>query len=136
MQLQEILYTQGFGTRRVCAGLVQQGFVQVYMPEQGSAPVTITQAAMEFVAEGLRFRVQGVDWPYAERAYLMLNKPAGYTCSMKDPGRIVFDLLPPRFRLRCRCRRRPPPPYCHHCHRRLPPPPPRCRLPCGATTLP
>ena len=31
---------------------------------------------------------------------LMLNKPAGHTCSMKDPGRIVFDLLPPRFRLR------------------------------------
>ena len=30
MQLQEILYTQGFGTRRVCAGLIQQGLVQVY----------------------------------------------------------------------------------------------------------
>ena len=31
---------------------------------------------------------------------LMLNKPVGYTCSTKDPGRIVYDLLPPRFRLR------------------------------------
>ena len=31
---------------------------------------------------------------------LMLHKPVGYTCSMKDPGRIVFDLLPPRFRER------------------------------------
>lgn len=31
MQLQDILYSQGFGTRRVCAGLVQQGHVQVYM---------------------------------------------------------------------------------------------------------
>ena len=31
---------------------------------------------------------------------LMLHKPIGYTCSMKDPGRIVFDLLPPRFRER------------------------------------
>ena len=30
----------------------------------------------------------------------MLNKPVGYTCSTKDPGRIVYDLLPPRFRLR------------------------------------
>ena len=29
MQLQEILYSQGFGTRRVCAGLVQQGHVTV-----------------------------------------------------------------------------------------------------------
>ena len=31
---------------------------------------------------------------------LMLHKPVGYTCSTKDPGRIVYDLLPPRFRLR------------------------------------
>lgn len=31
---------------------------------------------------------------------LMLNKPVGVTCSTKDPGRVVYDLLPPRFRLR------------------------------------
>lgn len=29
MHLQDILYTQGFGTRRVCAGLVQQGHVVI-----------------------------------------------------------------------------------------------------------
>lgn len=27
----------------------------------------------------------------------MLNKPAGYTCSTKDPGRLVYQLLPDRF---------------------------------------
>jgi 16S rRNA pseudouridine516 synthase len=31
---------------------------------------------------------------------LMLHKPVGVTCSTKDPGRIVYDLLPRRFRLR------------------------------------
>ncbi len=31
---------------------------------------------------------------------LMLHKPAGYTCSTKDPGRVVFDLFPARFRQR------------------------------------
>src|SRR5690606_20816704 len=31
---------------------------------------------------------------------LMLHKPVVYTCSTRDPGRIVYDLLPPRFRLR------------------------------------
>jgi len=101
MQLQEILYTQGFGTRRVCAGLIQQGLVQVYMPNEGPAPVTIAQAATEFVAEGLRFRVQGVDWPYAERAYLMLHKPAGTECSQKPstyPS--IYTLLPSPLRLR------------------------------------
>jgi 16S rRNA pseudouridine516 synthase len=30
----------------------------------------------------------------------MLHKPAGYTCSTKDSGRLIYDLLPPRFRLR------------------------------------
>ena len=101
MQLQEILYTQGFGTRRVCAGLIQQGLVQVYMPNEGLAPVTIAQAATEFVAEGLRFRVQGVDWPYAERAYLMLHKPAGTECSQKPstyPS--IYTLLPSPLRMR------------------------------------
>ncbi|KFN42529.1 pseudouridine synthase [Arenimonas oryziterrae] len=36
----------------------------------------------------------------AQGMLLMLHKPVGYTCSTKDPGRVVYDLLPPRFRLR------------------------------------
>lgn len=31
---------------------------------------------------------------------LMLHKPVGYVCSTKDAGRLVYDLLPRRFRLR------------------------------------
>ena len=101
MQLQEILYSQGFGTRRVCAGLIQQGLVQVYTPESDSTPVNITQAATDFEAEGLRFRVQGVDWPYFEKAYLVLNKPAGTECSQKPstyPS--IYTLLPSPLRMR------------------------------------
>ncbi len=33
----------------------------------------------------------------------MLHKPSGYICSTKDAGRLVYDLLPARFRLRSRC---------------------------------
>ena len=44
-------------------------------------------------------RVDGVQH-FAGGITLMLNKPVGYTCSMKDPGRVVYDLLPPRFRER------------------------------------
>jgi 16S rRNA pseudouridine516 synthase len=101
MQLQDILYSQGFGTRRVCAGLIQQGLVQVYMPNDPLAPVVCAQAAMEFVAEGLQFRVQGVDWPYHEKAYLMLNKPTATECSQKPstyPS--IYTLLPSPLRLR------------------------------------
>jgi len=101
MQLQEILYSQGFGTRRVCAGLIQQGLVQIYEGNEAPALVECVQAATEFVAEGLRFRVQGVDWPYHEKAYLMLNKPAGTECSQKPstyPS--IYTLLPSPLRLR------------------------------------
>lgn len=100
MQLQEILYSQGFGTRRVCAGLIQQGLVQVFMSGQ-SEPVPCTDAAAEFVQEGLRFRVQGVDWPYQDKAYLMLHKPAATECSQKPstyPS--IYTLLPSPLRLR------------------------------------
>jgi 16S rRNA pseudouridine516 synthase len=30
----------------------------------------------------------------------MLHKPEGYTCSTADPGRVIYELLPPRFGLR------------------------------------
>ncbi len=36
MLLEDILYTQGFGTRRVCAGLLEKGLVQVYVDENTS----------------------------------------------------------------------------------------------------
>ena len=101
MQLQEILYSQGFGTRRVCAGLIQQGFVQVYSENEGQALVNCTDAAMEFVAKDLRFRVQGVDWEYFEKAYVLLHKPSGTECSQKPstyPS--IYTLLPSPLRLR------------------------------------
>jgi 16S rRNA pseudouridine516 synthase len=101
MQLQDILYSQGFGTRRVCAGLIQQGLVQVYESGPSEAPVRCLQAAAEFAAEGLRFQVQGVDWPYAEKAYILLNKPAATECSQKPstyPS--IYTLLPSPLRLR------------------------------------
>ncbi|MGH8857131.1 MAG: pseudouridine synthase [Polaromonas sp.] len=94
MQLQDILFSQGFGTRRVCAGLIQQGFVAV-------AGAPCAEPAMEFVAEGLHFSVQGVAWEYHEKAYLMLHKPAGYECSQKPstyPS--IYTLLPPPIRQR------------------------------------
>ncbi|MBC7434636.1 MAG: pseudouridine synthase [Bdellovibrionales bacterium] len=94
MQLQDILFSQGFGTRRVCAGLVQQGRVSV-------SGVIRTLPAEEFEEDCLVFTVQGAQWPYQERAYLMLNKPAGTECSQKPstyPS--IYTLLPSPLRLR------------------------------------
>lgn len=94
MQLQDILFTQGFGTRRVCAGLVQQGFVAV-------AGTVIADPATDFVAEGLRFTVQGREWEYHAKAYVMLNKPAGTECSQKPSSwPSIYTLLPAPLRQR------------------------------------
>jgi len=94
MQLQDILFSQGFGTRRVCAGLVQQGFVAV-------AGSVCEDASTLFEAEGLAFQVQGEPWLYHAKAYLMLHKPAGYECSQKPstyPS--IYTLLPAPVRQR------------------------------------
>jgi 16S rRNA pseudouridine516 synthase len=45
-------------------------------------------------------RVDGEPLDPPQGLVLLLHKPVGYTCSTRDPGRIVHDLLPPRFRLR------------------------------------
>ncbi len=101
MQLQDVLYSQGFGTRRVCAGLIQQGLVQVHEPAHGGELHLVTDAAFDVNAQGLRVRVQGVDWPYHEKAYLMLHKPSGTECSQKPstyPS--IYTLLPSPLRMR------------------------------------
>ncbi len=101
MQLQDVLYTQGFGTRRVCAGLIQQGLVQVHDLLDDGAPQLVTDAACDVTPQGLRVRVQGVDWPYYEKAYLMLHKPSGTECSQKPstyPS--IYTLLPSPLRMR------------------------------------
>ena len=101
MQLQEILYSQGFGTRRVCAGLIQQGWVLVKSAGQGGDFEPCLEAAAEFNPQGLVLRVQGVDWPYHEKAYVLLHKPAGTECSQKPstyPS--IYTLLPAPMRQR------------------------------------
>lgn len=102
MQLQDILYSQGFGTRRVCAGLVQQGWVEIYSRDDASAaPEKCTDSTADLDPEGLRFRVQGVDWEYHAKGYIVLNKPAGTECSQKPstyPS--IYTLLPPPLRQR------------------------------------
>ena len=101
MQLQDILYSQGFGTRRVCAGLIQQGLVQVYAAPDAAEPTVCRQSDQDFVPQDLRFKVQGTDWPYFEKAYLLLNKPAATECSQKPstyPS--IYTLLPAPLRQR------------------------------------
>ena len=96
MRLDDLLFSQGFGTRRVCAGLIERGLVSV-----GGQPCTDPGAFMDIADPGFAFAVQGVTWPYRERAYLMLHKPAGTECSHR-PGAwpSIYTLLPAPLRQR------------------------------------
>lgn len=96
MWLQDILFSQGFGTRRVCCGLVQQGHVSV-----GELAHVVHDPLQDFEPEGLVFYVQGQRWQYQAQAYLMLHKPVGHECSQK-PGAwpSIYTLLPAPLRSR------------------------------------
>jgi len=93
-RLEDILFSQGFGTRRVCAGLIQQGHVTVN-------DKTVDDAGALYVPEGLVFTVQGTEWTFHEQAYVLLHKPAGTECSQKPSAwPSIYTLLPAPLRQR------------------------------------
>ncbi len=88
MQLERLLQHHGFGTRKGCRAMIRQERVAV----NGQC---CDDPFAEIDTNGLVFSVDGVDWPYAEFACLMLNKPAGYECSRKPQHHpSVLELLP------------------------------------------
>jgi 16S rRNA pseudouridine516 synthase len=59
------------------------------------------EPSASFAEEGLLFEVQGDNWVYQSRAYLMVHKPARFECSQKPstyPS--VYTLLPGPLRSR------------------------------------
>lgn len=100
MRWEDVLYSQGFGTRRVCRALILSGAVAagadrrpVFDPDEPVPP--------DELVPDLPFWVEGVCWPYRPRAYLMLHKPAGYECSRRPSAWLgVHTLLPAPLRQR------------------------------------
>ena len=91
MKLVKHLANLGYGSRKEVAWMFREG--------------RVTDAAGEVLyaddpLDHGNVRVDGEPLDPPQGLVLVLNKPAGCTCSSKDRGRIVYDLLPPRFRLR------------------------------------
>ncbi|RIX48344.1 MAG: 16S rRNA pseudouridine(516) synthase [Rhodocyclales bacterium GT-UBC] len=94
MQLERILQKHGFGTRKGCRAMIRNERVAI------NGQVCDDPFA-DVDTEHLIFSVDGVDWPYAEFASLILNKPAGYECSRKPQHHpSVLELLPVQLRER------------------------------------
>jgi 16S rRNA pseudouridine516 synthase len=89
MQLYRVLQSQGFGSRKACRELVRARRVSV-----NGEPCA--EPDRDFAETGLVLSVDGQDWPWREKAYLVMNKPAGYECSRQARDHpSVFGLLPP-----------------------------------------
>ena len=90
----QVLFTQGFGVRRACEGLVRSGQVRL-------AGAVVDDLAALVDTSGLQFEVEGRPWTFQDKALVLLNKPTGYECSQKPkhwPS--VMLLLPPALRHR------------------------------------
>ncbi|XZG68975.1 pseudouridine synthase [Chitinibacteraceae bacterium HSL-7] len=91
IDLERIVQSQGFGSRKACRQLIEAGEVAV------NGEIVI-KARTQYEPQGLTLTIFGEDWPYREHVYLVLNKPSDYECSRKPshhPG--VHTLLPEPF---------------------------------------
>jgi 16S rRNA pseudouridine516 synthase len=91
MKLVKLIANLGYGSRKQVALMFREGRITDADGEVLYADDKVDHAAI---------RIDGEPLDPPAGLVLMLHKPVGYTCSTKDTGRIVYDLLPPRFRLR------------------------------------
>lgn len=90
----DLLFNQGFGSRREVEGRILQGQLKV-------AGEVVDDPGEVVELDGLVFEVMGQRWPYREHAYIVMNKPLGYECSQKpSTWPSVMTLLPTPLRTR------------------------------------
>jgi len=95
MKLLRRIANLGYGTRKQVTALFREGRVT-----DANGDVLYADDELDVHARHEDVRIDGEPLDPAPGLLLMLHKPAGVTCSTKDEGRLVYDLLPPRFRQR------------------------------------
>lgn len=91
MKLLKLIANLGYGSRKEVTAYFQRGRIT-------DIHGAVLEPDSDVRWEEVRFAGEPLDPPAPFT--LLLNKPVGYTCSTTDPGPVVYDLLPPRFRLR------------------------------------
>ena len=91
MKLVKLIANLGYGSRKQVPQLFRAGAIT-------DATGAVLYADDQVAHADIRIDGEPLDPPAG--LTLLLHKPVGVTCSTRDPGRIVHDLLPPRFRLR------------------------------------
>ena len=91
MKLVKLIANLGYGSRKEVSAMFREG--RITDPDG-----EVLYADDKVPHDTIRFDGEPLDPPPG--LVLMLHKPVGVTCSTKDAGRLVYDLLPARFRLR------------------------------------
>ena len=96
VRLDKLLANLGYGSRKEIAALARAGAVRL-----DGEPVNSADGRLA-LTPGLQARltIQGRPVDPLPGMALMLNKPLGVTCSHKEAGPLVYDLLPARWRRR------------------------------------
>ena len=88
MTLLKLIANLGYGSRKEVQRLIRQGAIT----DDAGNPLKLKDLLPH---DRIRFQGEPLDPPAP--LTIVLNKPDGYTCSLDDPGSIVYDLLPERF---------------------------------------
>jgi 16S rRNA pseudouridine516 synthase len=92
-RLDRLLANMGYGSRREVQAMVRAGRVTL-----DGAPVADADLRLAVTPDlSERMRVSGVRLDPPPGMALMLHKPVGVTCSHKEAGPLVYDLLPARW---------------------------------------
>ncbi len=95
MKLLKLIANLGYGSRKQVTAMFREGRVT-----DRDGEVLYADDALGVQIEQAMIHVDGEPLDPPQGLLLMLHKPVGYVCSTKDHGRLIYELLPPRFRLR------------------------------------
>ena len=96
MRLDRLLANLGYGSRKEVQSLAREGLIVL-----DGAPVFDADQRIAVIADlPARMRIEGAPVDLPPPLTLMLHKPLGVTCSHKEVGDLVYDLLPARWRRR------------------------------------
>jgi 16S rRNA pseudouridine516 synthase len=91
MRLIKLLANLGYGSRKDIQKYFRMGIIT-------DAQGLVIDEDAKIAHEAIRFNEKPLDPPHG--MVILLNKPTGYVCSLKDMGSLVYELLPHRFALR------------------------------------
>lgn len=96
LRLDRLLANMGYGSRKEVQMLARSGAIRL-----DGSPVRDAEGRIALEADlPERLTVQGRPLDPLPGMALMLHKPLGVTCSHKEAGPLVYDLLPARWRRR------------------------------------